>query len=319
MAVPLDRRTVLRFGAAIPFGLSAFGMASASSAAAAVTTTLSFVAHQDDDLLFMNPDIASDVQAGYSVWVVYLTAGEVPYRDGKTYGGMEYANMRIEGARAAYALAANVPNQWTYEAMYLNGHEVATNQLDGTDVHLVFTFIHAAAAPEDPYGDLYRMLADSTYVATPIDGRAPYTQDSFVGMLSSIIQTVNPDYIRTQSSIGHRDVPNVDHIDHTAGAILAADANVDAQGATVITRYEYQDYIIKAYSDNIFGYWQTQKTAIWDQYWPHDPEVDPGYWADVMARQYMPSDRIFWPGTLWVPPGDFISFWAARCAASPTC
>lgn len=311
MAIPLGRRAVLRFSAAIPVGLFVAGATPASSAEAAVTTTLSFVAHQDDDLLFMNPDIASDVQAGYSVWVVYLTAGDVPYRTGKSYGGMDYANMRIEGARAAYAQAAGVANQWTYEAMYFNGHEVATNVLDGTDVHLVFTFIHAAAAPEDPYGDLYRMLADSSYLAAPIDGRAPYTQDSFVSMLSAIIQAVGPDYIRTQSSIGHRDpAPNVDHIDHTAGAILAADANVDAQGETIITRYEYEDYVIRAYADNVFGYWQEQKTAIWNQYWPLDPELGPGAWDEVMARQYMPSDRIFWPGTLWVPPGDFISFWA---------
>jgi LmbE family N-acetylglucosaminyl deacetylase len=69
-----------------------------AQAVPATTSTISFVAHQDDDLLFMNPDIASDVQAGYNVWIVYLTAGQVQFRD-----EMEYANQRIVGARAAYA------------------------------------------------------------------------------------------------------------------------------------------------------------------------------------------------------------------------
>jgi hypothetical protein len=41
---------------------------------ALATTTMSFVAHQDDDLLFMNPDITSDVQAGCNIWIVLQNA-----------------------------------------------------------------------------------------------------------------------------------------------------------------------------------------------------------------------------------------------------
>ena len=37
---------------------------------------LAFVAHLDDDLLFMNPDIASNVEAGGCVRVIYLTASD---------------------------------------------------------------------------------------------------------------------------------------------------------------------------------------------------------------------------------------------------
>jgi LmbE family N-acetylglucosaminyl deacetylase len=38
-------------------------------------TTLSFVAHQDDDLLFMNPDLAASLHAGNRVVTVVVTAG----------------------------------------------------------------------------------------------------------------------------------------------------------------------------------------------------------------------------------------------------
>jgi LmbE family N-acetylglucosaminyl deacetylase len=288
---------------AVSITLSSFRTPSVS---ASPTTTLTFVAHQDDDLLFMNPDVASDIQAGYNVWVVYLTAGDIPYREGNNYGGMEYVDMRIQGVRAAYARTASVPNNWTYQAMYFNGHEVATNVLNGTNVRLVFTFMHAAANPEDSCGDLFRMLHDPSFVANPIDGRAPYTYGSYVGMLRSIIQTANPNYMRTQSTIGHRDAI-VDHVDHVAGAILAADADVDGQNNTWKPRYEYSGYVIQNFPENIFGYWRNEKTAIWDQYLPNDPELAPGSWSNLMGRQYIMSGRIFAAGVPWVPPGDFNS------------
>ena len=64
-------------------------------------TTLSFVAHQDDDLLFMNPDIVSDVQVREPTWITYLTAGNLAPGP----AGMVYADQRIQGARAAWARA----------------------------------------------------------------------------------------------------------------------------------------------------------------------------------------------------------------------
>ena len=55
---------------------------------------LAFVAHLDDDLLFMNPDIASNVEAGGCVRLVYLTASDAGEGDGYMLG-------RERGVRAA--------------------------------------------------------------------------------------------------------------------------------------------------------------------------------------------------------------------------
>jgi hypothetical protein len=187
---------------------------------------------------------------------------------------------------------------------------VATNRLSGTNVHLVFTFIRAAAggchSGGDPHGDLYRMLHNNNFVARPIDGRAGYTRQSFTDMLQAIIGSVQPNYIRTQSSIGHRDQgDSLDHVDHTSGAILAADADTYANGNTWIRRDEYLGYSIRHLPDNVFGYWQTRKIEIWEKYWPEDPELNSWDWRVAMARQYRPEGRIFWPNTPWVGPGDF--------------
>ncbi|AHH96725.1 PIG-L family deacetylase [Kutzneria albida] len=275
-----------------------------------MTTTLGFVAHQDDCILFMNPDLWGDILAGRSLWTVYLTAGEVPYRTGRTYGGMDYADMRIQGARAAYAEAAGVPNSWSFEAKTWNGHQVATNQLDGTDIHLVFCFIHAAAAPEDPTGDLYRMLHDPSFVANPIDGRPGYTRSSFVGMLSAMINDIGPDYIRTQSTRGHTDLaPNRDHVDHTSGAILAAMANLDASGHTRVRRDEYLGYVIRddsTYPEEPSGL-ADFKTTMWTTYAPHDPEVSVNTWLPVMGKQYRRQGGSYLPGDPWTAPVDFTS------------
>src|SRR4051794_9535498 len=42
-------------------------------------TSLNIVAHEDDDLLFMNPDIQNDLAAGSCMTTVFLTAGDGGY------------------------------------------------------------------------------------------------------------------------------------------------------------------------------------------------------------------------------------------------
>ncbi|HEY9279811.1 MAG TPA: PIG-L family deacetylase, partial [Eoetvoesiella sp.] len=67
---------------------------------------LVFVAHQDDDLLFMNPDIETTIDAGGCVRTVYLTAAE-------RGEGVPYMLGRARGVRAAYAHMAGSANAWT--------------------------------------------------------------------------------------------------------------------------------------------------------------------------------------------------------------
>ena len=68
------------------------------------------VAHPDDDLLFMNPNLASSLRAGHCIFTVYLTTGANPggvagYN--ATYGTSitpaQYAAKREAGILAAYA------------------------------------------------------------------------------------------------------------------------------------------------------------------------------------------------------------------------
>ena len=67
---------------------------------------MNVVAHEDDDILFMNPPTSLDVAAGRCLTTVYLTAGD----DGL---GASYWHGREDGAMAAYATMARVNNAWT--------------------------------------------------------------------------------------------------------------------------------------------------------------------------------------------------------------
>ena len=58
---------------------------------------LNIVAHQDDDILFMNPDVLNAVVAGHHQVTVYITAGNVTEDD------QAYAIQREEGAIAGYS------------------------------------------------------------------------------------------------------------------------------------------------------------------------------------------------------------------------
>nr|NLI51423.1 hypothetical protein [Propionibacterium sp.] len=283
--------------------------AAAALAATSGRTILSVVAHPDDDLLFLNPDILSDIRAGSTVWTVFLTDGRA--NGDPAQHDADFVDARIRGVRAAYAAMAGVPDRWTFVPLVFNGHEVATNHLEGTRVHLAFLFVRGAAnccLRGDPFGDLFRLLQDPAHVARPSDGRAPYTRDSLVGTLRALTDAVNPDQIRSLYSLGHRDTGlALDHCDHTAAAILTGLSDSDARSRTLRTRREYWGYRVRTQPDNQARMWQGPKFSAWQAYVAHDPGLPgPQAWNyGLLARSYAPADRVFPPGSLWTPPADF--------------
>jgi len=258
-----------------------------------VTTTLSFVAHPDDDLLFMNPDIASDVQAGQPTWVVYLTAGNLDAGP----GGMPYADQRIQGLRAAYARAAQVESVWDYQEITLpSGRTLASNYLrDAPHVHLVWTYINAANGPDN--GDLYRMWTDPAFAAAPIEGRPSYTRAQFIAMLKALITFVQPNFLRVTDPSGQT---IGDHIDHGYAGKFAATANLNSSSKIVRRMDAYFGYAAASFPPNSGGYWESEKLAIWQAYKPHDPAFPAGSpaWDEMAPREF--RRHVWMPGDTWL-------------------
>jgi LmbE family N-acetylglucosaminyl deacetylase len=259
-------------------------------------TTLSLVAHPDDDLLFLNPDIASDLPSGAETWVVYLTAGNLSPGP----GGEPYADQRINGLRAAYARAAKVPaNQavWDFQLITLpSGRQLASNQLrQAPHVRLVWTYINAANGADN--GDLYRMWADPAFVAHPIDTRPSYTKAQFIAMLKELVEHLQPEFLRITDPSGQE---IGDHIDHAYAGKFAATANLDIDGQCVRRMDAYFGYAAANFPPNSAGYWFDEKLAIWRAYKPFDPAFAVGSTAwDGMASRQM-RRHVWMPGDTWL-------------------
>lgn len=260
------------------------------------TSTLSIVAHQDDDILFMFPDIPSDIQAGYRTTICYLTAGNL--LDGPA--GQPYARQRLTGVWAAYARAARagqggaIPaNAWDHEVLSLRGRDVDAYRLANRTVELVFLDLDAAAGA-DP-GALKQLWQVPGFVANPIDGKPGYARDQLVDVLRGLVDYCAADYVRTGDTWGQ---DTADHVDHIAGAHFAGEA-LSPGGITSKPRYEYLGYHLRNLPPNLGGYWVTEKTACWQAYRTHDPELGPGAWDELMTRQQL---RQYYPvGAPWVP------------------
>ena len=80
------------------------------------------VAHEDDDLLFINPQIQELITARCPLDVVYLTSGDA----GQSFNRSPYAKSRESGVIAAYAAMAGVGRHTVTETLTLNNHNITS-------------------------------------------------------------------------------------------------------------------------------------------------------------------------------------------------
>ena len=93
---------------------------------------LSVVAHEDDDLLFLSPDLTKDIGLKKCVTTLYLTAGDAGQ-------GEAYWQSREAGVAAAYAHLANRTPVWTSDSLEFAGRKLHRMSLQsGQVVTLLF-------------------------------------------------------------------------------------------------------------------------------------------------------------------------------------
>lgn len=184
-------------------------------------TTLNVAAHQDDDFLFMNPDIAADIRSGRCVRTMYLTAGDA----GQTYG---YWSNRELGAKAAYAQMYGVPNTWRDQREMIAGKFVTVSYLDqAPGAALVFLRLpdgnmHGEGFAETRHESLQRLMQGGAGEIHSVDDGTAYSQDQIITLLAEVMAADMPDKIRSQGG-GYTEVGGEqgDHSDHLAGGALA--------------------------------------------------------------------------------------------------
>jgi LmbE family N-acetylglucosaminyl deacetylase len=197
---------------------------------------MTIVAHADDDLLFMNPDISNSIAAGEGSTTIFVTAGDAGYDDW-------YWQAREQGAKAAYAMMAGV-DDWqdeivsvTYEGTTF---EVVSSYLvSAPEVRLYFLRIpDGAGAIADPadYETLARLEAGTLAAATTIDDAASYTRADLVAVLTALMEAHDPSQFRLQVAEG--DFATGEHTDHVHATEFALEALAQFSGTDFqVTHY----------------------------------------------------------------------------------
>jgi hypothetical protein len=205
--------------------------ASAVPAVASSGGHLYLVAHQDDDLLFMNPDIEDSIRAGLRVRTIFLTAaasGPPPQPSPPAWYSRE------DGVYNAYRAMAGVApqqNDWTCAAQtYLTNKVVRVCTLT-TQPLVSVVFMRLPDGGSDPlhmpgmaalWARSVPQLASFTRPEVPPTPSSTYARTDLTQVLAALIADFAPDLIGTQdSTLAYAD----DHADHIAGAQFALDAD----------------------------------------------------------------------------------------------
>ncbi len=270
-----------------PLALGTAVLAAPQPAAAApfcLHRSVTIVAHEDDDLLFANPDIRHDLDGWACETTVYLTAGDAGEQ-------AAYWQERELGPVAAYSSMLGVSESaWTTGAATYAGHTVTTRTSpDGrvTTVYLRLPDGGISGAGFDSTGDVSLMKLWDGRIGSiaPLDGRAAYTSASLSATLRAIVDGVQARIVRIQDA---RDGQN-EHSDHTAAGWFALQA-LSGYTGTVIS---YRGYGAESEAANVSGLDLTRKVQAVQRYATHDPLLcdepatcDTGIVATWTRRQY---------------------------------
>jgi LmbE family N-acetylglucosaminyl deacetylase len=180
------------------------------------STIMNIVAHQDDDLLFMNPDLMHDIDAGHCVRTVYVTSGDA--------GTDKYYWLgREKGSEAAYSsMAGLAPDTiWIERIVKLPGGQFIVIANPQGHMKLSLIFMHLPDGNVDGQGfdstnheSLSRLENGQVSAVHTADHQSIYSSSQLSDALTILMRTYQPNEIRTQANVVNHHYP--DHSDHMA-------------------------------------------------------------------------------------------------------
>lgn len=235
--------------------------------------TLVGVAHQDDDLLFISPEIQRLVRARCFVGTVYLTAGDA----GRSFAGDSFVRRREQGVRAAYARLAGVANQWQRDDVIVAGRRMVSSHLTGRpDVRLVFLrlpdgFPRGVGTPRYARQSLLKLFRGQIPAMSPVDGARPYTEAELTGVLSELLALRGAGRVLTldydSATFGAGPPYPADHSDHEMAGRFFRRAAFRSPGRPAVT--PYVGYGLPLLPPNLTRQQQRDKRAVYDAYAAH--------------------------------------------------
>jgi LmbE family N-acetylglucosaminyl deacetylase len=272
-------------------------------------TVLSFVAHEDDDLLFMNPDHQQRLRSGECLRTVYLTAGDDGLRSTYWLG-------REKGAEAAYdTMQSHGASLWIERYVSVNSHEYIKMASPRGNPNITLVFINLPDGNVNGNGfvrthtkSLAKLANGTISSMDTVEGQSTYTKNDLTNLLVRLMQFYHPDEIDTQTPINDSAVAQ-DHSDHITTGQFVTSARALYSQATPL-RY-YTGYPISLLPQNVSGQDLADKTAAFYAYVPHDTQVclnpadcaPSGPYASWLGREYTynPGDPLISPAPTPVP------------------
>jgi LmbE family N-acetylglucosaminyl deacetylase len=262
------RSLAARAGALLIALLAALVVVPAGPAAASADcpagAEVNVIAHPDDDLFFMNPDVQDAVAAGTCVRTVYVTSGDAGQ-------ATWYWQSREAGVQAAYAQMAGVASTWTTATRTFGPATATVRTLAGSRVSLVFLRVPDGGLEGDGTstwgGASLQKLWRGQIASVPrVDGSAALTRDQLVQSLEALLVDQGADTIRTMDLQG--ELGDGDHSDHYATADFTHYARTLA--APTVTLTGYYGYPVAALSENLTQAQVDAKVATFLTYAPYD-------------------------------------------------
>src|SRR5215510_11774241 len=179
---------------------------------------LTIVAHPDDDLLFMQPDLYDAALRGGGVTSVYVTAGNASH-------GLDYAEARYAGMMVAYGSIVG-SQDWSCGWIEIAGHAAEHCRLDAAAISLVFLGYPDGDIDGSAPESLLHLWQGQVASATTIARRAAiYRRGDLVTVLAEIIATTAPAALRTLDVASTHGRDHSDHMLVGALAVLATAAS----------------------------------------------------------------------------------------------
>lgn len=269
------------------------------------------VAHPDDDILFLNPDLAAGVRSGQST-SIYLTGGESDLPN-----PTDYAARRQDGTRAAYARMAGVTDDWIRRTVPVAGNRlVEIDELTARpDVRLAFLNLPEDNNPSATGGkhSLSRLWANPADAVCTLVQNGAAVRDSYryqhadvVDALDALFELLRPSVIRSQDpqpdSRYQPDWGDVhDHPDHVSTARFTREAALRylARPDHAATIVHYRDYNVADAPIDLSLADQQAKKDYFSTYLEHDFAANlKGAYQDWATRGYYRfSNGSSWAGT----------------------
>ncbi|MFD7840576.1 PIG-L family deacetylase [Streptomyces sp. NPDC059761] len=230
-------------------------------------SALQVVAHPDDDLFFMNPDLSRSISTGIKVTTVYLTSGESDGRNEAHSPHLDdaagpadraaYAEARQNGIRGAYAQMATGDRTSTWQRKSIPTAGGGSAEVDvlvaRPEVNLVWMQLREARSISGDNPDSLRGLWDGRIPAlgsqltsgTPVEHPFSYTKDQAVAAIADVFELYKPTTIRTQDPTPGKSGSGVflDHQDHMYGARFVQAAAERYAQTTDRPHFSVQNYV----------------------------------------------------------------------------